>query len=637
MRNVPLPPDEESRLELLTSLNLLDTAPEAVFDRITRLAARLLDVPTTLFSLVDGERQWFKSRVGLDVTETPREQAFCAHAILESVPLVVEDAALDARFSDNPLVTGVPHVRFYAGVQIRTREGNAIGTLCAIDSEPRTLKSEDLQTLQDLADIITKEVQFRERLVTAEERLFETGERARDSEDRFRAIFDLASIGIALVAPGGGWLTVNAALCAIVGYTERELLRLTFPDITYRDDMDADAVLLQRLQRREISQYQLEKRYVRKDGGVVWVNLNVSARIGPDGKVEHYVSVVKDIQAQKMAEQALQALNADLEKRVRARTHELQSTNGMLTSALLRQHRAEATLRAREAELRIVIENAGDAYICLDERGFVTAWNHAAELTFGWSAQEALDRDLADLIIPAEFAEAHRNGMARYLQTGSSAVLDTRLELPGRRKDGSTLLFEVRISGLEVNGKRLFSAFLHDISARKQIEALREHEARHDQLTGLGNRRALLENLPVAQKRAQRNGQSLALLFIDLDGFKAVNDTWGHETGDRLLTGVARRLNGAVRETDSVFRLAGDEFTVILENVRSAADAARIAHKLIGAISQTMEIDGASVQVGASIGVAMHAPQATASAAELIREADGRMYEAKQAGRGQVR
>jgi len=193
------------------------------------------------------------------------------------------------------------------------------------------------------------------------------------------------------------------------------------------------------------------------------------------------------------------------------------------------------------------------------------------------------------------------------------------------------------ISGLEVNGKRLFSAFLHDISVRKRIEALREHEARHDQLTGLGNRRALLENLPVAQKRAQRNGQSLALLFIDLDGFKAVNDTWGHETGDRLLTGVARRLNGAVRETDSVFRLAGDEFTVILENVRSAADAARIAHKLIGAISQTMEIDGASVQVGASIGVAMHAPQATASAAELIREADGRMYEAKQAGRGQVR
>jgi len=635
----PFPPDEAERRALLDSLDLLDTAPEPVFDRVTRLATRLLGVPIALFSLVDAERQWFKSRVGLDATETPRTDAFCAHAILEDAPLVVEDAWADARFRDNPLVTGAPHVRFYAGVPVRGAGGQAIGTLCAIDSRPRALDPEDLQVLRDLADIVIEEVRSRESLVRAREGLVASGQRERASEGRFRSIFQLASIGIALVAPGGAFAGVNPALCDIVGYTEEELLHLTFQDITWHADLDADLLLLQRLRRREIARYQLEKRYVRKDGSLVWVNLNVSYKADADGAIEYYVAMVKDIGAQKAAEQGILDMNAQLEGRVLARTRELQNTNSMLTASVIQQRRAEGALREREAELRSVIENANDAYICLDEAGIVMAWNREAERTFGWSAQEATGHALADLIIPPEFADAHRRGMARYLDSGNSSMFDTRLELPGRRKDGTALMLEVRIAALEVNGRRLFSAFLHDISARKLTEATREHEARHDPLTGLGNRRALLEQLPLAQKRAQRTGHALALLFIDLDGFKAVNDTWGHEAGDRLLAAVARRLGAAVRETDSVFRLAGDEFTVILENLGPDAHtgAVAVADKLVGAVSQPVDIDGHAATVGASIGIAVHGPDGGENAADLIRAADRRMYEAKQAGRGQVR
>jgi diguanylate cyclase (GGDEF)-like protein/PAS domain S-box-containing protein len=631
------PPTESERQATLDALQLLDTAPEPVFDRITRLTARLLNVPMALFSLVDNERQWFKSNVGLDATQTPREVAFCAHTILESVPLVVEDATHDARFRDNPLVTGNPNIRFYAGAPIRTSEGHAIGTLCAIDSKPRMLSSQDLQTLQDLADIISKEVQSRERLDVARERLVESGAAVRESEGRFRSIFELANIGIALLSPGGAWLSVNAALCGILGYTERELMSLTFQDITWHEDLDADLLLLQRLQRHEIDGYEMDKRYVRKDGQLVWANLCVSYKARADGAIDYYVSVITDIGARKAAEASILNLNSQLEQRVAARTRELQNTNSMLTASVIQQRRAEGALREREAELRSVIENASDAYIGMDERGRVVAWNREAEQIFGWSSAEANGQLLTDLIIPSAYASAHTEGMQRYLRTGVAKMLGTRLELPGRRKDGSSLMLEVRIAALEVNGRRIFSAFLHDISDRKLVEARREFEARHDALTNLPNRRALMEQLPVAQKRAQRAGQALALLFIDLDGFKAVNDARGHEAGDRLLEQVAQRLRGTVRETDGVYRLAGDEFTVILENMQHPRDTVAIAEKLIRAVSQPIEVDGVALNVGASIGIALYAPASPVDADALIREADHWMYQAKLAGRGQVR
>ena len=612
------PPDEIERQQLLRSLDLLDTEQEQVFDRVTRLVSRLLKVPIALFSLVDENRQWFKSRVGLDVCETPREHAFCAHALLQDQPLVVADASSDARFADNPLVTGNPNIRFYAGVPIRTSGGLTIGTLCAIDERVRVLTADELCILIDLADIVQKEVQYRERLAVAGRHVLRSEAVLSASEARFRSIFDLASVGIALVSPGGAWLSVNDALAGMLGYTPEELERLTFQQITHPDDQDIDAEMVRRLRSGEgdLDQLELEKRYIRKDGSIVWAHLDLSRKLNDDGAIEYIITVIKDISAQKEAEAALGALHADLEARVAARTRELHE---------------------RELELRSVIENANDAYIGLDQRGVVTVWNRAAEQTFGYNALEAVGQALDDLIIPPAMASAHRNGMLRYVTSGVSSMLGKRVELPAVRKDGSPLIVEVRISVLELHGQQMFSAFLHDISERKEAEARREYESRHDMLTNLMNRRALLETLPIAQGRAARTGKSMALLFIDLDGFKAVNDDLGHDAGDSVLRAVAARLQDVVRKTDSVFRLAGDEFTVLLEAMSDTfGDARQVADKIVAEVSRPVAVEGTFAAVGASIGIAVFTPAGSATPEELLKEADRQMYAAKRAGKGQV-
>jgi diguanylate cyclase (GGDEF)-like protein len=154
----PIPADEERRLAALRSLGLLDTPAEERFDRITRMAQRLFDVPISLVSLVDQDRQWFKSHQGLEATETPRAVAFCAHAIAARDVMVVEDALDDDRFFDNPLVAGDPNIRFYAGAPIAGPDGSQLGTLCVIDREPRQLPQEDRDALQELAHMIEYEI-----------------------------------------------------------------------------------------------------------------------------------------------------------------------------------------------------------------------------------------------------------------------------------------------------------------------------------------------------------------------------------------------------------------------------------------------------------------------------------------------
>jgi diguanylate cyclase (GGDEF)-like protein len=153
-----IPMNEASRLDTLRALKILDTSPEERFDRLTRLAKRLFGVPIALISLVDADRQWFKSCQGLDVCETARDVSFCGHAILDDEILMVPDALLDQRFHDNPLVTGDPRIRFYAGCPLRVPNGSKLGTLCLIDVEPRSLDAGDLELLRDLTRMAEQEI-----------------------------------------------------------------------------------------------------------------------------------------------------------------------------------------------------------------------------------------------------------------------------------------------------------------------------------------------------------------------------------------------------------------------------------------------------------------------------------------------
>jgi CheY-like chemotaxis protein len=158
-RNAPVPSDEERRLRALQQTGLLDTEAEERFDRYTRIATALFDVPIAMVSLVDRDRQWYKSRVGTDVHETGRDRAFCAHVILGDEVMQVPDALVDDRFADNPLVTGEPRIRFYAGAPLSLGDGSAVGTLCVIDHRARNLDQGQLRLLGDLAKLVERELQ----------------------------------------------------------------------------------------------------------------------------------------------------------------------------------------------------------------------------------------------------------------------------------------------------------------------------------------------------------------------------------------------------------------------------------------------------------------------------------------------
>ncbi|MFI4888971.1 MAG: GGDEF domain-containing protein [Steroidobacterales bacterium] len=168
MKAAEIPVDETKRLQSLTSLHILDTHPEERFDRITRLACKVFNVPIALVTLVDAERQWFKSRQGFSLPETSRQIAICAHAILQDETFIVQDALLDIRFADNPLVTGEPRIRFYAGQPIHSPNGSRIGTLCVIDRKQRLFADEDKAMLTDLAAMIDREFYLLEQATTDE-------------------------------------------------------------------------------------------------------------------------------------------------------------------------------------------------------------------------------------------------------------------------------------------------------------------------------------------------------------------------------------------------------------------------------------------------------------------------------------
>jgi len=176
MQSAPIPDNERQRLDRLKQYRVLDTPPEEAFDRITRIIAETIEVPIALVSLVDSERQWFKSKVGLDADETSREVAFCAHAILGNGLFVIEDASKDPRFADNPLVASDPSIRFYAGAPLATPDGLNLGTLCAIDRKPRKLTKRQTQLLTDLSTIVVDELELRVALRGA---MQEIGEEAQ--------------------------------------------------------------------------------------------------------------------------------------------------------------------------------------------------------------------------------------------------------------------------------------------------------------------------------------------------------------------------------------------------------------------------------------------------------------------------
>lgn len=627
---VPIPSNEHERLLLLRELDLLDSAPEPEFDRITQLAADMLDVPVALVSLIDESRQWFKSRVGLDATETPRDVAFCAHAILSDQPLVVNDALLDERFADNPAVLGEPYVRFYTGIPLLSSEGLALGTLCVVDRIPRHLSDKQMRILCNLADLARREIIGREAVRRVRAVSHESQRLSIESDLRFRATFEQASVGIAIVSTDGHWLQVNPKLCDIVGYSAQELLPLTFQQITHPDDLDSDLSLVQQLLDGEIDSYELEKRYIRKSGEPIWIHLSVSLMRDTAGKPLQFISVVENIDARHQAEQALLRLRLELEQRVEQRTEELQRANELLTQAMQAQLQSQASLEASQQQLQTIANNLPIqiAYVDAEER--VRFINDTYRIDTGLTPELALGRRL-DEILSASFYKRVAAHIAKAL-AGERVVFDMVTRFRGKEQVWGT----VYIPDVYADKVRGFYIMSQDITARKKLEHSLIDKATRDALTGLPNRAALLERLQTATQRARQAHEKLALLFLDLDGFKGVNDQYGHESGDEVLRQFSKRLTATVRNSDMVARLAGDEFVILLEGLHDDVAAERLAEKILQAMQQPFVLERAEALLGSSIGIYIHEPGTEVEIEQMLTYADQAMYEAKRNGKNQL-
>lgn len=299
---------DPSRVAALRRSELLDTPSEEVFDRLTRLAAKALEAPVALFSLIDEERQFCKSVVGLpDVwvsgRDSPLSYSFCQHAVAMGVPLTIEDARKHPLVRQDPAT--MRGVIAYAGVPLITSDGHALGTLCVIDFQPRSWSDGEVQTLAELAAVVVTKIELRMAVRSAEV----AKAALRESEERFRTAFEMAPIGMALVATDGRWMRVNRALTELVGYSREELLQQTFQDITHPDDLRSDLASLERMLSGEVESETVEKRYVHREGHAVWIQRNTALIRDPAGEPLYFISQLQDITERKREEERLRTLS----------------------------------------------------------------------------------------------------------------------------------------------------------------------------------------------------------------------------------------------------------------------------------------------------------------------------------------
>jgi diguanylate cyclase (GGDEF)-like protein/PAS domain S-box-containing protein len=591
---------EEQRLEILKSFDVLNSDPEQAFDDITRFAASLCETPMAVITLIDENRQWFKSAVGLDIRQTERSVAFCNRTIQQEMPMIVSDAAIDPKFHDNPLVTGDPHLRFYAGFPLRSREGYGLGALAVLDRTPRTLNQHQVQTMILLAGQVMALLELRRQRRDLEHLLSERNwmnEKLRHQAESLQEAQRIAALG--------GWeldvatrkLHSSDELNSMLGLAPERiredlasLMRLVHPSDLRR----VAAAIEQTLARG--SPLDIEHRIRLPDGSQRSVRQRAEMRTRGNGD-RVLVGTMQDITEQHASQGSLRLLN-------------------------------DCISRINDA---IMITEARN----LDEPGpRILFVNEAFEQMSGYSAQEVTGKSPRMLQGP----KTDRAQLAR-IRRALERRESIKAELLNYGRDGREFWVECNVSPVaDQNGEiSYFVAVQRDITERKRTEAEIERLAFYDSLTSLPNRRLLMDRLQHALEGARRKGTVGALIFLDVDNFKTLNDTLGHDKGDALLQQIARRLEGCVRRYNTVARLGGDEFVIMLEDLGNAAEqAARHARividKILEAFRPNFDLDGDQYHCTPSMGVALFDSE-QAESDDLFKRADLAMYQAKAAGR----
>ena len=707
----PLPLDETKRLESLRLLEILDTAAEREFDDLTRLAARICEVPISAVSLIDADRQWFKSKVGLGVSETARDAAFCAHTILGRELFVVPDATEDARFAGNPLVTGDPNIRFYAGAPLVTDDGHALGSLCVIDTVARSLQPEQKESLEILARQASALLKRHGESVL----LVRANQKLQASEESYRIVSESASDVIITINEESRIVFANGASEKVFGYSPHELIGGELSIIVPERMRAAHAAGMRRYMqsgRRNIPWSGIRLPGLRRDGEEIQIEMSFG-EYRQNGK-RLFTAVIRDITEQRRIEARLRESEEryrrlseavpqqvwtalpdgrldygnhrtieyfgektqselfalrwtkilhpeDVRRTLENWTRSVETGEPYETEYRLRRsdgeyrwHLAQASpmhddtgeitkwfgtntdihdrkiaeKAAREsAQYRNLFQNANDAILVFepDTEVIIDANDEACRM-YGFERDDFIGRSIRELSQDAEAGEKH---LRELLGGGARQSFET----VQFRSDGKPINLLINSSVIEYHGRQVVLSINRDITDRKIAERQLLHNALHDALTGLPNRALFLEHLRHAIERNGTRGKKFfAVLFLDFDQFKIINDSLGHMEGDNLLRLIARRLSHSLRNGDIVARLGGDEFTILLDDLGDLADVMQVVERVQNDLKTPFDLSGRSVVISVSIGIAL-SDAAYTKPEEMLRDADIAMYRAKAGGK----
>lgn len=408
---------------------------------------------------------------------------------------------------------------------------------------------------------------------------------ATDFGERYRNLVEHLPVGVYRTTPDGVILEANQVIADMLGYAAPEALRKVRVQDLYVDEADRRAHLAS-LEREQIRPAEFP--LARRDGTTIRVRDYCRAVKGSRGEVLFYDGILVDITA---------------------------------------EVRAREALRQSERDYRQLFENAHDAIMILsgaDNGGAVLEANQRACELYGYPHEELVGMPLMRL---AKDVELDRSRFRAALPPNTRMAFET-VHL---RKDGTEMVLEVNASSLEHRGRPAVLSINRDITERRALEQAIRDMAYHDPLTGLPNRKLLSDRLELALAQARRGRRAMAVLFLDLDGFKSVNDGWGHAQGDALLREVAGRLSGALRTGDTVARIGGDEFTVLIPELPNDEGAAEVSRKILRELEREFPVGESRCRITASIGIARY-PRDGDTADALLRNADAAMYLAKTAG-----